>query len=364
MKDMLTVPELADTEFAFTDISKTNLEMVAALCKRDIKENKLPAKVRTSTNRLAMLEGADYVFCMIRQGGLEAFRTDIDIPLKYGVDQCVGDTLCAGGIMYAQRTIPVLLEFCREIRAVAKPDALFMNYANPMAMNTWACNRYGGVRTVGLCHGVQGAHWQITRCIESWAKKRGLLEPGETLHRKDVDVIAAGINHQTWFIKVEWRGIDFIPLLLELFEAHPEYSKTEKVRIDVLRRFGYYSTESNGHLSEYLPWYRKRTKEIPRMDRYVLAGSTAKPEATSESAQRAAIGLKPISRTGSRSPPQGLRPKRGVKSMVPISLRRWKQGARIGVTLTSRTSITSRTFRTGASSKFQAMSIGPGFILR
>ena len=264
MKDVLTVPELADTEFAFTDISKPNLEMVAALCKRDIKENKLPAKVRTSTNRIAMLEGADYVFCMIRQGGLKAFRTDIDIPLKYGVDQCVGDTLCAGGIMYAQRTIPVLLDFCREIRAVAKPDAVFLNYANPMAMNTWACNRYGGVRTVGLCHGVQGAHWQITRCIEAWAKKRGMLKPDEALHRKDVDVIAAGINHQTWFIKAEWSGIDFIPLLLELFEAHPEYSRTEKVRIDVLRRFGFFSTESNGHLSEYLPWYRKRTKEIPQ----------------------------------------------------------------------------------------------------
>ena len=151
----------------FTDISKTNLEMLAALCKRDIKENKLPAKVRTSANRIAMLEGADYVFCTIRQGGLEAFQTDIDVPLKYGVDQCVGDTLCAGGIMYAQRTIPALLEFCREIRAVAKPDVLFMNYANPMAMNTWACNHYGAVRTVGLCHGVQGAHWQITHCIET-----------------------------------------------------------------------------------------------------------------------------------------------------------------------------------------------------
>ncbi len=114
------------------------------------------------------LAGADYVICMIRQGGLEAFHTDIDIPLKYGVDQCVGDTLCAGGLMYAQRTIPMLLEFCRHILEVAKPGALFLNYSNPMAMNTWACNKYGGVRTVGLCHGVQGAHWQITRCIERW----------------------------------------------------------------------------------------------------------------------------------------------------------------------------------------------------
>jgi alpha-galactosidase len=164
--------------------------------------------------------------------------------------------------MYAQRTIPALLDFCKDIREVAKPDTLFLNYSNPMAMNVWACNKYGGVHTIGLCHGVQGAHWQITQCIELWAKQKGLLKEDEKLHRGAVDVIAAGINHQTWFIKVQWRGMDMLPRLLELFEAHPTYRETEKVRIDVLRRFGYYSTESNGHLSEYLPWYRKRTDEI------------------------------------------------------------------------------------------------------
>lgn len=166
--------------------------------------------------------------------------------------------------MYAQRTIPPLLELCRHIREVAKPDALFLNYSNPMAMNTWACNEYGGVRTIGLCHGVQGAHWQITRCVEIWAKRKKILKADETLHRRDVDVIAAGINHQTWFVQVKFRGMDMLPHLLELFENHPEYKKTEKVRIDVLRRFGFYSTESNGHLSEYLPWYRKRRNEIRR----------------------------------------------------------------------------------------------------
>ena len=129
-------------------------------------------------------------------------------------------------------------------------------------MNTWACNKYGGVQTVGLCHGVQGAHWQITRCVEMWAKQQGMISEDTTLHRDEVDVIAAGLNHQTWFVKVEWRGIDFLPKLLELFEQHPTYRETEKVRIDVLRRFGYYSTESNGHLSEYLPWYRKRPEEL------------------------------------------------------------------------------------------------------
>jgi alpha-galactosidase len=95
-----------------------------------------------------------------------------------------------------------------------------------------------------------------------WARKEGLIGEEETVDCSEVDVIAAGLNHQTWFIKAAWRGIDMLPRLLELFQAHPEYSRTEKVRIDVLKRFGYYSTESNGHLSEYLPWYRKRPEEI------------------------------------------------------------------------------------------------------
>lgn len=272
MQDILCVPELADTIFSFTDISPQNLEMVTTLCRRDIKANKFPARILSSPQRRRALADADYVICTIRQGGLEAFQTDIDIPLRYGIDQCVGDTLCAGGIMYAQRTIPVLLDFCRDIREVAKPGALLLNYANPMAMNTWACNRHGRVNTFGLCHGVQGAHWQITRCIERWAKRERLLPADATLHRRDVDVVASGLNHQTWFLKAEWRGIDFIPRLLELFEEHPEYRVQEKVRIDVLRRFGYYCTESNGHLSEYLPWYRKRPGEIRRwisLDRWI-----------------------------------------------------------------------------------------------
>jgi alpha-galactosidase len=280
MRDILTVPELADAHFGFTDISGQNLDMVTQLCQRDITLNKLPAKITSTTDRRSALADADYAICTIRQGGLDAFQTDVDIPLKYGVDQCVGDTLCAGGLMYAQRTIPALLDFCKDIREVAKPNALLLNYSNPMAMNTWACNKYGGVKIIGLCHGVQGAHWQITSCIEHWAKKEGLI-PADygkpdadhkdyasghkfQMHRDEVDVIFAGINHQTWCIKAQWRGMDMIPRLLEMFQQHPVFPTTEKVRIDVLKRFGYYSTESNGHLSEYVPWYRKRTGEIPK----------------------------------------------------------------------------------------------------
>ncbi len=262
IRDILTVPELADTTFAFMDVSEQNLDMVTQLCRRDIASNGLPAKVEATLDRRAAIADADYIVCTIRQGGLAAFRLDIDIPLRYGVDQCVGDTLCAGGLMYAQRTIPALLDICHDIREVAKPDALFMNYSNPMAMNTWACNKYGGVRTIGLCHGVQASHRQIANCIELWARRNGLLGANEAVDRHEVHIIAAGINHQTWFVQVRWRDMDMLPLMLEMFEAHPTYSQTEKVRIDVLRRFGYYSTESNGHLSEYLPWYRKRLHEI------------------------------------------------------------------------------------------------------
>jgi alpha-galactosidase len=262
MRDILTVSELQDTTFAFTDLNARNLDMVTQLCQRDIDCAGVPARLEATLDRRAAVADSNYVISTIRQGGLEAFQLDIDIPLKYGVDQCVGDTLSAGGIMYGQRTIPALLDFCQDIREVAKPGALFLNYSNPMAMNTWACNKYGGVQTVGLCHGVQGAHWQITECVEMWAKAQGLLPADAKLHRKDVHVIASGLNHQTWFVKVEWNGYDMLPLLLELFEQHPVFSQTEKVRIDVLRRFGYYSTESNGHLSEYVPWYRKRPDEI------------------------------------------------------------------------------------------------------
>ncbi|MBA3945322.1 MAG: alpha-glucosidase/alpha-galactosidase [Herpetosiphonaceae bacterium] len=262
MRDILSVPELTDTTFALMDVSEQNLDMVAQLCRRDIAANDLPAQVTTSTDRRTVITDADYIICTIRQGGLQAFQTDIDIPLKYGVDQCVGDTLSAGGIMYAQRTIPALLEICRDIREVAKPGALFLNYSNPMAMNTWACNLYGGVPTIGLCHGVQGAHWQITRAVEQWAKREGMLPEDATLHRRDVDVVFAGINHQTWCVQAKWRDIDLIPRLYELMSAVEQFQQTEKVRLDVLKRFGYYSTESNGHLSEYLPWYRKRPEEI------------------------------------------------------------------------------------------------------
>ena len=124
MRDILTVPALADTTFALMDISERNLDMVVQLCQREITANNLPAKIEATLDRREAITDADYIISTIRHGGLEAFQLDVDIPLKYGVDQCVGDTICAGGIMYAQRSIPALLEFCKDIRELAKPNAL------------------------------------------------------------------------------------------------------------------------------------------------------------------------------------------------------------------------------------------------
>lgn len=249
VSDLLSVKEFLDIELAFMDINTDNLEMVTTLVKRDLKANGMDKVILTShTNRREALKGADYVFNVVRVGGLDAFSLDIEIPLKYGIDQCVGDTLCAGGIMYGQRGIPVILDICKDIREVAATDCMLLNYANPNAMMTWAANKYGGVKTVGLCHGVQAGHRQIAMAL-------GIPE-------EELEYECVGINHQTWFVKLLYKGEDMTGKVLGAYENHPELSIKEKVRIDMLKRFGYYSTESNGHLSEYLPWYRKRPEEI------------------------------------------------------------------------------------------------------
>ncbi len=250
--DILCVPELQDVEFALTDINEHNLAMVRQILDRIVAVNKLPTTISATTERRAALEGARYIINCTRIGGLEAYKHDIEIPLKYGVDQCVGDTICAGGILYGQRNIPVILDFCRDIRAVAETGAKFLNYANPMAMNTWAAIDHGGVDTIGLCHGIQHGGEQIAEVLGA-------------RHQSELEFICSGINHQTWYVDIRLRGRKIErDELVEAFERHPVFSRTERVRIDVLKRFGFYSTESNGHLSEYLPWYRKRPDEIAR----------------------------------------------------------------------------------------------------
>lgn len=248
LSDILTVPEFHDIEVAFTDINPDNLRMVTTLCQRDIDENGLSIKIEATLDRRKAFENAKYVINCVRIGMLEAFATDIDIPLKYGVDQCVGDTLCIGGIMYGQRGVAAVLDFCKDIREVAAPGCIMLNYSNPNAMLTWACNKYGGVPTYGLCHGVQHGHEQIAKAL------------GKEV--KDVDIICAGLNHQTWYISVKTDGKERVEELRTLLPTIPDMQENENIRLDVLKNFGYYSTESNGHLSEYLSWYRTHPEEM------------------------------------------------------------------------------------------------------
>ena len=249
IRDVLCIPEFNNITISLMDINEQNLDMIKQLVERDVKANGLAdIKIQTTTNQKQAVQDARYIINVVRIGGLEAFETDIEIPLKYGIDQCVGDTLGPGGIMYGQRGIVMMLDLCTDIKVCAEKNALLLNFANPNAMMTWAANHYGKVNCLGLCHGVQAGHQLLANVLN--------------IPQDELNIICAGINHQTWYIKLMHNGRDLCKDLLTALENHKQYSQTEKVRIDMLKRFGYFSTESNGHLSEYVPWYRKRQKEI------------------------------------------------------------------------------------------------------
>ena len=232
LADLLTVPEFHDIEVSFMDINPDNLRMVTQLCQRDIDENGLNIKIHATLDRREAFKDARYVINCVRIGMLEAFATDVEIPLKYGVDQCVGDTLCIGGIMYGQRGVNAILDFCRDIREVAAPGCILLNYSNPCAMMTWAANKYsnpcammtwaankyGGVETYGLCHGVQHGHEQIAKALGR--------------EKKDVDIICAGLNHQTWYISVKTDGKERTGELYELMKAQ-DFAKDENIRLSI-----------------------------------------------------------------------------------------------------------------------------------
>jgi alpha-galactosidase len=258
IKDLMKVPELLDTHFALHDIDPDNLSRVEQIIRKDLTANQLPARVSATVDRREALQDADFIVNCTRIGGLDAFRTDIEIPLKYGIDQCVGDTLCIGGIMYGQRNVPQVLAFLRDIEEVSKPGARLLNYANPMAINVWAALDQSPVETIGLCHGVYGGWRQIATAL-------GIAPDDHPDWQQRVQIVCVGINHQTWYTDIRLDGEPVAAdRLLAGLENHEQISANEVVRIDVLKRFGYYSTESNGHLSEYLPWYRKRPDEIPQ----------------------------------------------------------------------------------------------------
>jgi alpha-galactosidase len=218
---------------------------VAQYINRVIGENDLDAEVSVTTDRREALRGADYVISTLQIGGIAAYEHDYKIPYKYGVDQCIGDTLGPGGVFRALRTIPVMLDLARDMKELC-PEALLLNYVNPMAMVCWALGETG-ISFLGLCHGVQTT--------------MDLISGYTGLDKNEIDFVCAGINHMGWFLKLEHNGKDIYPVLHENFEK-PEYYVNEKVRGEVFRHFGYFMTESTGHLSEYVPWFRKNQKAM------------------------------------------------------------------------------------------------------
>ena len=243
--DILATPGLQDTEFSLMAPSTGRTSQVEDFANRVIKANGLKAKAWKTTDRREALREADYVISTFQVGGVQGFEVDYKIPYKYGVDQCIGDTLGPGGIFRALRSIPAIMDMCQDMEEVC-PNAYMLNYVNPMAMICWAIGQTK-VPFVGLCHGVQTTLDLISGYVD--------------VPKEQIDYLAAGINHMAWFLKIMHSGKDLYPLLRERFEI-PEYYVNEKVRGEVFRHFGYFMTESTGHLSEYLPYFRKNQQAL------------------------------------------------------------------------------------------------------
>ena len=243
--DIVQIKGIGHVEFALMAPSTRHTNDVKRFFERVKAENNLDADAYITTDQRDALTGADYVIATLSVGGVRANSMDIEIPLKYGIDQCIGDTNSIGSIMRSMRVLPVMRRLAQDMKELC-PDALLLNYVNPMATVCRALDDEG-VRFVGLCHGVQ----TTIRLIAGYLG----------LPVEEIDYTCAGINHMGWFTKLERRGVDLYPALREKFEL-PEYYASEKVRGEVFRQFGYFMTESTGHLSEYLPYFRKNEKAL------------------------------------------------------------------------------------------------------
>jgi alpha-galactosidase len=244
--DILLTPALQESTITLMDIDPLRLAWARDLVQALIDRRGLKAKVNATTDRRESVMGADYVITTFQQGGLDAYALDIDIPRKYGVEQCVGDTLGPGGVFRSLRTIPVLLDLCDDLDELA-PEALLLNYVNPMAANCWGVSAGTGRPFVGLCHSVQGT----SEMLAKWAGA-----PYE-----EVNFVCAGINHQSFFLEFRQGKEDIYPKIWEAIQ-NPTIYGSEPVRIDMMKYFGFFVTESSGHASEYVPYFRKTAKMI------------------------------------------------------------------------------------------------------
>lgn len=244
LQDIVCVPELSDSTVSLMDTDPERLELMGKFARKLARDTGTNIEIEVTGDRREALEDSDYVLTTIRVG--DSYDRDIAIPLKYGVDQSVGDTIGPGGVFKALRTAPVLLDICEDMEDVA-PDAVLLNYTNPMAITCWAIADATDVPTLGLCHSVQHTTADLADYIGA--------------PRESITGWVAGINHLAWFLRFEQDGVDAYPKLFEAMED-PEIYSRDTVRFEVMKQFGYFVTESTRHMSEYTPYFRTNEEVI------------------------------------------------------------------------------------------------------
>ncbi len=258
VRDILTFPLLRDATLALMDVDPERLEFSRRSIQRIIDLGNYPARVEATLDRAEALKDADVVLCTILAQGVDVWRHDIEIPKKYGVDTNVGDTRGPSGIFRALRTIPVMVDIVKDMERYC-PNAVLLNYTNPMAMLCRALQRVSDIPVTGLCHSVQGT----AEMLAGWI--------GAPMN--EITYTCAGINHQAWYLDYKWNGRDAYPLIREAL-GKPEIYNEEIVRNEMFLHLDRYVTESSGHNSEYNWWFRKRPDLI---EKYCIHGTGWNP---------------------------------------------------------------------------------------
>jgi alpha-galactosidase len=243
VKDLITYPAFTDAELCLMDISEYRLGEITKCAERIKREMDAPQiRITPTLSREEALKNADAVVCTVFNGDVDIWRHEIEIPKKYGVDINIGDTRSVSGIFRALRNIPLMLDICHDVERLC-PNAVVLNYTNPMSMLCKAMQTHTKADVTGLCHSVQNT----AEMLAEWAG----------FDSQDLQYTCVGINHMAFFTELTHGGEDLYPILREKIRQ-PEYYNREKVRNEIFKAFGYYVTESSGHNSEYTPWFRKR----------------------------------------------------------------------------------------------------------
>ena len=246
MGDILGYPELGDSTLTLFDIDPQRLRTSEVVAHKVSEALGVKPEIKTTTDRCEALEGADYAISMFQVAGYKPGTVvDFEVPKKYGLRQTIADTLGIGGIMRGLRTIRVFMEMTQDMEQVC-PDVMHLNYVNPMAMNCWAINRGSRIKTVGLCHSVQGTAHQLARNIN--------------VPEDEINYLCAGINHMAFYLKFERDGQDLYPEIHRVYDEG-RVPEGNRVRYEMLKRLGYFVTESSEHFSEYVPWFIKRDRD-------------------------------------------------------------------------------------------------------